>query len=317
MVIIVIIMEVYKNRKNYLKERIDFHLSSFGFGVYCDYAICNRIDGGEQHAQIDMECLYNLKNGDKLFINAAYLPNINQVFAAVIHMLQTRNIQLHFYIMCEPKLPFEYVLAILPHAIKIYIMNNEYDHPQIHHMPIGIRDGEEVRPGHKHFTQKTLLEEGTRTREKKYLCLLCFSSGGQRVQCEQALGEQSYVLNLNKHEFPPQPSIHCGKVPVWINYEKTHESWYVLSPPGAGIDCHRFYEAIYLDAIPIVKRTNSAFDKLYNAFPCLIVDEWNDITEDLLENMKEIMTTKMKNFKEKYPNFMTDLDSISELLLET
>jgi len=310
-------MERYHTRKQFLKERIDFHLSSFGFGVYCDYAICNRIDGGEQHAQIDMECLYNLKNGDKLFINAAYLPNINQVFASVIHMLQTRNIKLQFYIMCEPKLPFEYVLAILPHAIEIYLMNNEYDHPQIHHMPIGIRDGEEVRPGHKHFTQKTLVEEGKQTREKKYLCLLCFSSGPTRAQCEQTLGEQSFVLNLNKQEFPTQPSIHCGKVPVWINYEKTHESWYVLSPPGAGIDCHRFYEAIYLDAIPIVKRTNTAFDKLYNAFPCLIVNDWEEVTEELLENMKETMSIKMKDFKEKYPNFMTDLDSISELLLQT
>ena len=72
-----------------------------------------------------------------------------------------------------------------------------------------------------------------------------------------------------------------------------------------------------MDAIPIVKRTNTAFDKLYHVFPCLIVDKWNDITEELLENMKELMTTKMKEFKEKYPNFMTDLDSISELLLQT
>jgi hypothetical protein len=307
----------YSARRQYLKERIDFHLSSFGFGVYCDYAICNRIDGGEGHAQINLDCLYNLNHGDKLFINAAYLPNINDVFIAIIQMVKTKNIKLNFYIMCEPKLPYEYVTTILPHALHIYLMNNEYDHPQIHHMPIGIRDGEEVRPGHKHFTQKTLLEEGKQIREKKYLCLLCFSSGPTRIQCEQSLGEQSFVFNLNKQEFPPQPSIHCGKVPVWINYEKTHESWYVLSPPGAGIDCHRFYEAIYLNAIPIVKRTNTAFDKLYHAFPCLIVDEWTDVTEDFLENMKEPMTQKMREFKEKYPNFMTDLDSISDLLLQT
>ena len=39
-----------------------------------------------------------------------------------------------------------------------------------------------------------------------------------------------------------------------------------MSPRGNGEDCHRFYEAIYLDSIPIVKRTNTPFDKLYNAF---------------------------------------------------
>ena len=310
-------MEEYNKRKNYLKERIDFHLSSFGFGVYCDYAICSRIDGGESDAQINMECLYNLKNGDKLFINAAYLPNIDQVFQTVIRMLQSRQIKLNFYIMCEPKLPFEYVSAILPHAIHIYLMNNEYNHPQIHHMPIGIRDGEDVRPAHKHFSQKILLDEGKQIREKIYLCLICFSRNYERLRCENELGNKSFVLNLNVVNYPKQPSVHCGSVPVWINYEKTHESIYVLSPPGAGVDCHRFYEAIYLDAIPIVKRTYTAFDKLYDAFPCLIVNDWDEVTEELLENMKENMTIKMKNFKEKYPNFMTDLDSISELLLQT
>ncbi len=127
----------------------------------------------------------------------------------------------------------------------------------------------------------------------------------------------SFVKNLNDGLYEKQPSINCGKVPVWINYDFTHKSYYTLSPRGAGEDCHRFYEAIYLDSIPIVKRTNTAFDKLYNVFPCLIVNDWSEVTEELLLKNKDIYMEKISVFKNKYPNALTDLDSIQELLLQT
>lgn len=309
-------MNDYNQRKKYLKDRIDFNLSLFGFGVYCDYAICNRIDGEEKEPEINIDCLHNLKNGNKLFINAC-VSDINSIFATVIDILKINQIKLIFYIMYEPSLPYDYILQILPYTINIFLMNNKYDHPLIHNMPIGIRDGEEVRPKHKHFSQKCLLEEKKQIRDKKYLCLLCFSATHiERLRCSEILGDQKFVLNLNKQDFSQQLCIHCGKVPIDINYQKTHESFYVLSPQGCGVECHRFYEAIYLNAIPIVKRTNTVQDKTFNAFPCLIVNDWNEVTEELLENSKEKMIKKLIEFKEKYPNFMTDIDSISDLLLE-
>ena len=112
---------------------------------------------------------------------------------------------------------------------------------------------------------------------------MCFSfTHFERNRCYEMLKNQNFVLNLNNGNYEKQPSIHCGKVPVWTNYEYTHKSIYVLSPRGAGEDCHRFYEAIYLYSIPIVKRTNTPFDKLYNVFPCLIVNDWNEVTQELL-----------------------------------
>jgi hypothetical protein len=89
-----------------------------------------------------------------------------------------------------------------------------------------------------------------------------------------------------------------------------------LSPRGGGEDCHRFYEAIYLDSIPIVKRTNTSFDKLYNHFPCLIINDWNEITEEFLLKNKDICMEKIKNFKNKYPDFLTNLNIVHDLLLQ-
>jgi len=286
--------------------------------MYCDYAIFNNIaKDSNNNAIINIDYLKQLKDGDNLFIGACYVPNIDEIFKNVISILKMKQIKINFYILYEPLLPSKYILSILPYSIKIFLTNNEYDHPQIHHLPIGIRDGEEVNELHKGFSQKTLLEESKIIRNKKYLCLLCFSSAENRKTCEDSLKDKPFVLNLNEEYSNNERTLLFGKVPLSVNYEKTHESWYVLSPPGVGIDCHRFYEAIYLNAIPIVKRTNNAFDKLYNVFPCMIIDNWDDINEKLLEDNKEIMMQKLVKFKNDYPNYMTDFEIINKILLNT
>jgi len=60
---------------------------------------------------------------------------------------------------------------------------------------------------------------------------------------------------------------------------RLHEQYsFELCPEGNGLDTHRFYEALLLNTIPIVKR--GALTPLYEKFPCVIVDEWKDITSD-------------------------------------
>jgi hypothetical protein len=57
---------------------------------------------------------------------------------------------------------------------------------------------------------------------------------------------------------------------------------YVLSPHGNGLDCHRTWEALALGCIPIVK--TSPLDPLFAGLPVLIVQDWSDITQELLNN---------------------------------
>jgi hypothetical protein len=52
---------------------------------------------------------------------------------------------------------------------------------------------------------------------------------------------------------------------------------YVLSPSGNGIDCHRTWEAMYLGAIPIVRRIHWPFNG--ENLPVIIIDEWADLLE--------------------------------------
>ena len=63
---------------------------------------------------------------------------------------------------------------------------------------------------------------------------------------------------------------------------------------GHGMDCHRTWEALILGCIVIVKK--SVLDVLYEDLPVLIVDNWSDITKELLD-------TTIENFKTKNFNY--------------
>lgn len=90
-----------------------------------------------------------------------------------------------------------------------------------------------------------------------------------------------------------------------VFYEPTHipraETWkaqcefaFVICPHGGGFDCHRLWEALILGCVPIVKKSN--IDELYQDLPVLIVDRWEDITDDLLKST----IAKFQNIKESF-----------------
>lgn len=57
---------------------------------------------------------------------------------------------------------------------------------------------------------------------------------------------------------------------------------YVLSPHGNGLDCHRTWEALILGCIPIVR--TSPLDPLFEGLPVLIINEWSEVTQELLDS---------------------------------
>ena len=302
----------YNDRIEYIKKNIIIYQSQMGYGIRSQYAICNRIQGTFPYdANIDIQYLNNLKIGDKIFINCL-IPNIQYCIDYLYNYLIEKQkeeplLQFYFLLMGEPYIPNWIIEKLYPFSIKMYLDNNTYKDPKIGYMPIGLRDGEEIHKDHKYFSGSFILDEIKQMRKKEILCLLCFSyTHLERCNCENILGKQDFILNLNNSEYNGQPSIHCGKVPILVNYEYNHKSYYTLCPSGLGEATHRFFEAIALKTIPIVKRTNTPFDKIYNFFPCLIIDEWENVTRILLEKNKSFLTEKMEEFHSKYPNFLTN-----------
>lgn len=80
--------------------------------------------------------------------------------------------------------------------------------------------------------------------------------------------------------------------PTYISDITDH--FYTLCPRGNGIDCHRTWEALYLNRVPVMLRHRNA--EFYEDLPILFVDDWKEVTEDLLESKKEHFLTRGWNF---------------------
>ena len=82
------------------------------------------------------------------------------------------------------------------------------------------------------------------------------------------------------------PSHIEGKILISVTNPKCYDQWseykFVLSPKGAGIDCHRTWEALSMGCIPIV--LSSTIDELYKDLPVLVLKSWDEIDEKLLHD---------------------------------
>lgn len=76
----------------------------------------------------------------------------------------------------------------------------------------------------------------------------------------------------------------------WNKYIETLSTYsFCISPEGNGVDCHRIWEALYVNCIPIVKN-NDILKNYFADLPILWIDDYNIITENYLKE-------KLNDFK--------------------
>jgi hypothetical protein len=331
-------MNAIQRQKHELSRGLIFKLSQIGFALHSTLCYTNRINVGVHDYA---EYAAQLRDGDSIFISTR---ETQVPIHMVVSILRARNVRVVFYIMEEPVVSWEFVERLLPVSKRIFIQNNIYDHPNIHIMPIGIRDCGSIVAMHRRFNHKFLLEKGMSLRttlpghSRPIKCLLCFSVWTHPSRQEwydlfssgaASSSAASFVYNLNDandnaalceaREKRNTAEFFYEKVPETLVYETTLLSRFALCPRGCGMDTHRFYESIYLGCVPIVEKTNTVFDRLYHpetGFPCLVVDRWSDVTEELLDRSYPDCFARMCAFHSRYPRFLTDLESIEGLMRE-
>ena len=69
-----------------------------------------------------------------------------------------------------------------------------------------------------------------------------------------------------------------GSVSPEAYFEELIASMFAWSPPGAGIDAHRTWEALLVRTIPVVLRTTLAPLYADHNLPVAVVDDYNDVT---------------------------------------
>ena len=63
-----------------------------------------------------------------------------------------------------------------------------------------------------------------------------------------------------------------------------NDNKFVLCPRGCGTDTHRFWEIIFTGSIPVLE--SCGLDDLYDKFPCIIVNNLEEVSKELLDNFK-------------------------------
>ena len=88
------------------------------------------------------------------------------------------------------------------------------------------------------------------------------------------------------------------------NWKNITNYSFVLSPFGIGMDCHRTWETLCLGSIPIVKARN--FEKMFEDLPVLIVNEWWEITQELLDKTIQSFRTRTFNYDKLQLQYWTN-----------
>ena len=164
---------------------------------------------------------------------------------------------------------------------KWYTQNVCCDHPKIHSIPIGLGN-----PKWKHGNEETITRviEKELWKEKDNLVYCNFNistNAPERNKCLEHSGMTMPEGNGGFYYLDFEPYL-----------EELAKSYFVLSPNGNGVDCHKHWESLHLRTIPIVTKSRNM--EFYKDLPFLIIDDWEDYKN--LNLSKELYEEIWKDF---------------------
>ena len=251
-------------------------ISGLAFHKISEWSLC-----GRYQTKYSLE---DIKENDKIFIN---LDGIYS-FADELKKNPPKNKFILITHNSDGSFREEHCNIINPFVNKIYAINNITNLPNVFSIPIGLRDW----PNHTSSVIQTIDIEKNK-ENLLYMNFVVHTNFQKRLECLNCFIGKEWVLykqNVSIHEF----------------YRDISKSKYVLSPQGTGIDCHRIYESMYFDSIPILK--TNPMDSFYKELPVIIVEDWNEITYDFLEKNYNFYYDNLVKWKKNnpdwlYPNF--------------
>ena len=280
------------------------YISIRGLKRLCDF----KSDSWVSDVEYDNTYLVQLIKEDKLFDGCSIFICSNSLLFFVINILP--NIHVKFILvtgMSVKECPKEvlnqehfFTLINNPYLIKWYSQNNSIQYyPKIVQIPLGLdyhsmyinnKSWSSIIDGYNPVDQETYLIDITKNmdhfNERINKIYVNYEKGNDRYkQREESLKKISpnlMIKNLNK----------IKRTDTWKN---TVKCAFVLSPYGNGMDCHRTWEALILGSIPIIK--SKEFKEIYSDLPVLNVEDWSEITQELLDKTMKDFSTRTFNYE--------------------
>lgn len=261
-------------------ERLTTFVSSRGLLKSC---VCHNSRPISSHPHIDTDLLAHHRPGGSIYVctdalrNFAvnFLPHIQQPFVLVTG---DSDAAISPALIADPA-----IAAILgnQYLLAWHAQNLSAQHAKLHHLPIGMdyhtmweKPGlwglTAVSPMAQEHSLQTIFAESPELTQR-YLNGYCnwhFAIGrGDRQECFDKSDKSVCYYEAN---MVPRNS-------TWL---RQAECMFVVSPEGAGMDCHRTWEAILLGCIPIVKK--NPLLPLFAELPVMLVDDWSEVCRDAM-----------------------------------
>lgn len=260
-----------------MTDQVDsFLVSGYEFSKLCTHVFCPRYNPYMK------DTLSLLQENDFVFLNLDY--------ANVLNMYLQRYPLLPKFILIthnsDKSFDINYYNAFAKYINKIYAINNTCKLPNIETIPLGFVDT--ISKPHKLL--KAISEIKVDKSILVYMNFTICTNKEERQKCYDTLITKDFIIS--ESNLPPASF-----------YKQMRKSKYVISPDGTGYDCHRIYEAILLDAIPIIKK--NPLTDFYKKLPVILIDSWDELTKEFLESSFEENYKKLIQWKENNPTWFT------------
>ena len=233
-----------------------------------------------------IELIEKVSNARTIFIYTHLIPYFRYYFAPRIKSpftLVTHNSD-------HPVTVMDYQLLNHPHLEMWFAQNCEFNHSKLRPLPIGLQN---KQWGAEKISQLVWVGKNIIKTDILYANFSAQTHAGRvaalsavkelpYATVEQDVDYVRYLKNLARHKF-------C------------------LCPRGNGIDTHRFWEAQYLDSVPVIIWRE--WTPAYSGMPVLILDSWEEIKELDLEAIYISLTNK------SYPRTNLDLQKIAKQII--
>jgi hypothetical protein len=224
----------------------------------------------------------NIKENDIIFSTTDF---VNELFLLLGSVKELKNLKLitHQSDIAISKKMF----STKPDCIsEWYSTNVNYEHKNLHSLPIGISNNPVKNPLKKDFEK---IKINNNKELSMYINFQINTNIRERKKIYKIFSNKSWVKIDN-----PNQSL--------FNYLKKLSKYnFILAPWGNGYDTHRFWEAIYAGSIPIT-RDHLAYRSAKN-LPVLFIDRYEEITKNTLQLYLDQYHAKQFNFKKMTVDF--------------
>ncbi len=216
----------------------------------------------------------------------------------VTHLLTTNNLLglcaslplNKFVIFCSHEdTPIDDQIVIPDNVLGIHAVNAAYFSGKIHPFPYGVQRPINRRGGDIDNRIEILKDEMDHDfMPSKLLYINCGIGRNPDRQSMLDFDGKDWVttrFNENSMYFP------YSKYRDFLYEMRGHK--FMLCPEGHGMDCHRNWELLYMRRVPVMK-FSPYFALLMKDFPVLFVNEWSDVTKELLENSNHLFEQAQK-----------------------